>query len=187
MSVTYLDIFFLGMIPMFLYNMSASALRSLGDSKRPLYILILGCLVNILLDVLFVAVFRWGVAGAAWATVGCETISAMLGIYFLRHNGDKSNCFSFHGMGINGPICRKMLYLGIPAGIQGSMYSISNIIIQGRSTAWRTNIIAPTQPRQGGYTLLDVHQSFGGALTVFSGRTWGVPVQRCVRDRVCRG
>jgi putative MATE family efflux protein len=190
MSVTYLDIFFLGMIPMFLYNMSASALRSMGDSKRPLYILILGCLVNILLDVLFVAVFRWGVAGAAWATVGCETISAMLGIYFLRHNGDKSNCFSFHGMGINGPICRKMLYLGIPAGIQGSMYSISNIIIQGSINSLGTNIIAANAAYGKVDTLFWMCiNSFGVAMTVFSGQNYGASQFQRVRKGtwVCLG
>ena len=65
----------------------------MGDSKRPLYILILGCMVNIVLDVVFVAVFNWGVAGAAWATIGCETISAVLGISYLME--------MMGGMGIN--------------------------------------------------------------------------------------
>jgi putative MATE family efflux protein len=182
MSVSYLNIFFLGMIPMFVYNMSASALRSMGDSKRPLYILILGCLVNIALDVLFVAIFGWGVAGAAWATVGCEAISAALGIHFLRHNGDPANCFSFHGLGINGDICKKMLYLGVPAGIQGSMYSISNIIIQGSINSLGTNIIAANAAYGKVDTLFWMCiNSFGVAMTVFSGQNYGAAQYRRVR------
>jgi len=190
MSVTYLNIFFLGMIPMFLYNMTSSALRSMGDSKRPLYILILGCMVNIVLDVVFVAVFNWGVAGAAWATIGCETISAVLGISYLMHNGEASNCFSFHELKINWAICRKMLYLGIPAGIQGSMYSISNIIIQGSINSLGTDIIAANAAYGKVDTLFWMCiNSFGVAMTVFSGQNYGAAQYQRVRKGtwVCLG
>ena len=82
-ATIYLQIYFLGMIPQFLYNMGTNILRAVGDSKRPLYFLIIASLVNIVLDVVFVAAFHWGVAGAAIATVISQVASAVLTIRCL--------------------------------------------------------------------------------------------------------
>lgn len=77
-TITYLRIYFMGMIPSMAYNMGAGILRAVGDSKRPLYFLIVSSIVNVLLDLLFVAVFDFGVAGAAAATVIAQAVSAAL-------------------------------------------------------------------------------------------------------------
>lgn len=77
-SVLYLRIQFVGLIFTFMYNVYASALRSMGDSKIPLYFLILSAVLNIVMDILFIIVFKWGVAGVAWATVTAEALSALL-------------------------------------------------------------------------------------------------------------
>ena len=77
-AALYLRVYFLGMIPQMLYNMGTNILRAIGDSKRPLYFLMAASLVNIALDVVFIAVFGWGVAGAAWATVLSQVASAVL-------------------------------------------------------------------------------------------------------------
>ena len=82
-AALYLRIYFLGMIPQMLYNMGTNILRAIGDSKRPLYFLIAASLVNIVLDVVFIAVFGWGVMGAALATVISQAVSAVLVITFL--------------------------------------------------------------------------------------------------------
>ena len=186
MSVTYLAVYFTGTIPMFLYNVGASTLRSMGDSKRPLYILIAGCVVNIGLDILFVAVFRWGVAGAAWATVACQVFSAVLTLILLKKTTD----FSFHERGIDRNIFRMMLYLGIPAGIQGMMYSISNIIIQKAINVLGTDTVAAN----AAYSKVDSFfwmciNSFGVAVTVFSGQNYGAHNYGRVRKsmKVCLG
>ena len=77
-SVTYLRIYFMGVIPSLLYNMGASVLRAVGDSKRPFIFLILTCFLNVILDVVFIVYFNMGVAGAAFATVLAQTVSAVL-------------------------------------------------------------------------------------------------------------
>lgn len=82
-SVLYLRIQFIGLVFTFMYNVYASALRSIGDSKIPLYFLILSALLNIIMDILFIIVFKWGVAGVAWATVAAEALSALLCLSYV--------------------------------------------------------------------------------------------------------
>jgi len=77
-SSVYMRIYILGVLFLFIYNMGSSILRAVGDTKRPLYFLIATTVVNIVLDLLFVAVFHWGIAGAAWATIIAEAVSAVL-------------------------------------------------------------------------------------------------------------
>ena len=102
-SVIYLHIYFGGMIFNLIYNMGAAILRAVGDSKRPLYVLIITCVLNIVLDILFVVLFRWGVTGVAVATVASQVVSALI---------------------VTG------MRIGIPAGLESGMYNISNIVIQ---------------------------------------------------------
>lgn len=87
-ATTYLFIYFLGTVFNLLYNMGAAILRAVGDSKRPLYVLIMTCLLNILLDIIFVVVFQMGIAGVAVATILCQTMSAILVLYMLLKTDD---------------------------------------------------------------------------------------------------
>ena len=73
-ALTYIRIYFTGIIASIIYNMGAGILRAVGDSKRPLYFLIVSCIINIILDIVFIAVFHWGIAGAAWATVFSQVV-----------------------------------------------------------------------------------------------------------------
>ena len=91
-AVTYMRIIFAGMLPSIIYNVGTGVLRALGDSRRPLYYLIAACLTNIALDLLFVLALRMGVAGAAWATVLSQTLSAALVIRSLCRRGSRSPC-----------------------------------------------------------------------------------------------
>ena len=84
LSLTYMKIYYLGTIPSMIYNMGSGILRAVGDSKRPLYFLIASCLVNIVLDLLFVAVLDMGVAGAAIATIASQFFSAILTLIACR-------------------------------------------------------------------------------------------------------
>ena len=140
-STVYTRIVFFGFIGVFLYDMAAGALRAIGDSRRPFYYLAASLGLNIRLDLLFVLVFRWGVAGAAAATALSHFFCAGLGIRCLcRQEGDarlRIREIRFHS-GEFGATVR----LGIPMAISGILYSISNIAIQSTINSLGTNVIA---------------------------------------------
>ena len=118
----YLRIFFAGSIPSLLYNMGAGILRSVGDSKRPFYFLAVSSITNILLDLLFIAVFGWGVAGAAWATVISHIIAAVLVMMSLSET-DESYKLYLRDIAFHGPVGKRALKIGVPAGLQSVLIS----------------------------------------------------------------
>ncbi len=128
-SKTYLTIYFSGIIFVFIYNVGSGILRAVGDSRRPLYFLIICCFINIFLDILFVVVLDMQVKGAAYATVISQAVSAILVLYTLRNSTDiyklKLSALKFH----KSPLL-SIITIGLPAGLQSIMYSFSNIIIQ---------------------------------------------------------
>ena len=128
-SVTYLRIYFAGIIFVFIYNVGSAILRAVGDSTRPLYFLIVCCFINIFLDILLVVGFNMGVAGAAIATVISQVVSAILIIHALIKSTDmyrlEPKKIRFHKF-----LLVSIITIGLPAGIQSIMYNISNIIIQ---------------------------------------------------------
>lgn len=128
-SVTYLRIYFAGIIFVFIYNVGSAILRAVGDSTRPLYFLIVCCFINIFLDILLVVGFNMGVAGAAIATVISQVVSAILIIHALIKSTDmyrlEPKKIRFHKF-----LLMSIITIGLPAGIQSIMYNISNIIIQ---------------------------------------------------------
>lgn len=128
-SLLYLRVFLIGIVFMFIYNTGSALLRAIGDSKRPLIYLIVCCGVNIILDVLFVAVFQMGVLGAALATLVALAISSVLVTRALVNSKELCD-FSIREIGIDGPTLKQQIYIGLPGGIQTSMYSLSNMILQ---------------------------------------------------------
>lgn len=128
-SLLYLRVFLLGIVFMFIYNTGSALLRAIGDSKRPLIYLIVCCVVNIVLDILFVAVFRLGVLGAALATIIALAISSFLVTRALVNSKDLCD-FSIREIRMDGDTLKRQIYIGFPGGIQSSMYSLSNMILQ---------------------------------------------------------
>ncbi len=129
LSTLYLKIYFLGMIPMLVYNFAAAILRSVGDTKRPMYFLILAGVVNVLLNLLLVIVFHLDVAGVAIATVVAQTISAVLTVICLiRDDGAVKLCLN--KLKCSGRHLAQIIRIGLPAGLQSTMFSIANVIIQ---------------------------------------------------------
>lgn len=126
---TYLRIYFLGMPACMIYNFGAAILRAVGDSRRPLYILILSGLVNVVLNLLLVIGFHWDVAGVAIATTVSQVLSAVLVVAVLRMARD-SYRLEWKKLGFDRQKLREILHQGIPAGIQGSLFSLSNLLIQ---------------------------------------------------------
>lgn len=172
-STTYLAIFFSGLIPMFLYNMCSGILRGTGDSKTPLIILIIGCFSNIIFDLVFVIVFRMNVAGVALATVLCQIESAVISVAVLKRKSDFAG-MKFRRMKTDINTMSKILKIGIPGGLQGSLYVISNLIIQTNINFFGTDSIAGW----AAYGKIDVifwmtTATFGIALTTFSGQNFG--------------
>ena len=128
LSLTYMKIYYLGTIQSMIYNMGSGILRAVGDSKRPLYFLIASCLVNIVLDLLFVAVLGMGVSGAAIATIASQFFSAILTLIALLRTQDSYRLIvskiRFHR-----DLLFDIIKIGLPAGLQSAMYSISNLLI----------------------------------------------------------
>lgn len=172
-SVLYLRIYFLGMIFTLTYNMGSSIMRAIGDSKRPLIYLMICCILNIVLDILFVIGFDMGIKGAAIATVIAQAISALLVTRSLMRSYGilklELRAIRFH----KDPL-KAELRIGLPGGIQSFGYSISNIIIQ----AVINNFGTDTAAAWAAYGKLDaifwtVCGSFGIAITTFAGQNYG--------------
>ena len=128
-SVLYMRIFFLGMPVMLLYNFGSAILRAIGDTKRPLLFLSLSGVLNVLLNLIFVIVFDMDVAGVALATVISQGLSALLIVRCLMKT--EGYCkLNLKDLAIDKDKLLKMIRIGLPAGLQGSIFSISNVLIQ---------------------------------------------------------
>lgn len=128
-SVLYMRIYFGGMPFMMVYNFGSAVLRAVGDTKRPLYYLLIAGVVNVVLNLIFVIVFSMGVAGVATATVVSQAISAALVVRCLIQS-DSVYRLEMKGIHIAPDKLIKMVQIGIPAGMQGALFSISNVLIQ---------------------------------------------------------
>lgn len=126
LAVTYLRIFFLG-IPFFMiFDFGSAILRSMGDTRRPLYILMVAGIVNTILNLIFVIVFHMSVAGVAIATSIANAVSAALIIYLLIHEKGPFR-LNIKRMRVKWKELRRMLQIGVPAGLQGMVFSFSNV------------------------------------------------------------
>ena len=128
-ATVYMQLIFAGTPATILYNYMASILRSAGDSRRPLYFLLVSGAVKVMMNFLFVRLFHWDVAGVALATTLAYYLStAIVIIYMMKQKGYLH--FSFRLLGMNGAIVKQILIIGIPSGIQSSLSSLSNVVIQ---------------------------------------------------------
>lgn len=129
LATTYLKIYFLGMPAMMIYNFGSAILRAIGDTKRPLYFLAASGVINIVLNLLLVVVFRLDVKGVGIATVISQTVSAILIIRCLaKSNGDIK--LELKKLRLSRGKVGAILRIGLPAGLQGSIFSLSNVVIQ---------------------------------------------------------
>lgn len=128
-AVLYMRIYFVGMPVMMAYNFGSAILRAVGDTKRPLYYLLAAGVVNVVLNLVFVIVFSLGVAGVAIATVISQVVSALLVLRCLMHS-DGDYRLILKELKIVPDKLFKMIQIGLPAGLQGMLFSISNVLIQ---------------------------------------------------------
>ena len=186
-SLLYLRIFYCGMIPNTVYNVGAGILRAAGDSRRPLYILVVSCLCNIVLDVIFVLFLQLGVAGAALATILSQAISACLVLYVLTHTSEMYRV-SLRKIRFYGDTLKSMLRLGLPTGVESIMYTISNLMIQTSINGFQTDAVSAW----AAYGKLDaifwmVLQALGITVTTFVGQNFGAGNQKRVEKSIRTG
>ena len=172
-ATDYMRIYFAGVIMNLLYNMSSGILRAIGDSRRPMIYLIICCLVNIVLDILFVGFMHMGVAGAAIATITSQAVSAILTMRALMRTEE---CYKFvlKKLRVDFPLLGRILRIGFPAGIQSMMYSISNLLIQANINALGTDTMAAwTAFGKVDSIIWMVMGAFSVSVTTFVGQNWG--------------
>ncbi len=128
-AIMYLRIIFIGMPFNLIYNFGAGMLRAIGDTKRPLIFLSISGIVNVVLNLLFVVVFHMDVAGVAWATIIAQFVSVCFIIHCFMTNEGALKLY-IRKIRIHKEQCLKMIKIGLPAGIQGSFFSLSNVLIQ---------------------------------------------------------
>ena len=172
-SIIYLRIYFAGIFFVFIYNSGSSILRALGDSKRPLYYLIVCSVINIVLDLLMVLVFNMGVAGVAIATLIAQAVSSVLVTRALMKSENLCQ-FSLKKIRFHRQMLKAQLSIGLPGGFQSTMYNLSNIIVQSALNIFGTN----TAAAWAAYGKMDaifwmISGSFGIAITTFVGQNLG--------------
>jgi putative MATE family efflux protein len=182
-SLSYIRIYFLGIIPNLVYNMGAGILRAIGDSKRPLYYLMASCFTNIVLDLVLVVWLRLDVRGAAIATIVSQLVSAVLVVLQLLRTKD-SYRLVIRKIRLNLFMVMRIVRIGLPAGLQSVMYSASNIIIQSSVNSLGTDTVAAWTA----YSKIDsvywmIISALGISITTFVGQNYGAGKL----DRVKRG
>lgn len=171
-ATTYLRIYFAGSIGTVVYNMGAGILRAMGDSKRPMLFLMVTCILNVVLDLLFVAVLHMGVAGAALATVLSQMISAVLPIVVLLRQ--KEDRLELRKLRIERSLLGRILRIGIPAGLQFVTFDFSNILIQSGVNSFGDITMAAwtAHGKTDAFTWM-VTGAFGVSITTFVGQNFG--------------
>lgn len=188
-AVPYIRIYFVGMIPSLVYNMGSGILRAVGDSRRPMVFLICATMTNIVLDVVLVLGLELGVFGAGLATVFSQTVSALLVVATLRVS-PPSYRLKLRRLRLHGAMLSRIVYIGLPAGLQSVMYSLSNIIIQAGVNGFGTDVMAAwtAYGKVDGLFWMTI-SAFGVAITTFSGQNFGAGQYDRLRRsiRVCVG
>ena len=173
-ALLYIRIYFLSIPFMLIYNFGSATLRSFGDTRRPMYYLLASGIVNVILNLVLVISFRLGVSGVAIATVISNILSASLVIHCLHHRRDEFQ-FRFHDMRIKWTDLKKILIIGIPAGIQGAIFSISNVFIQSGINSFGEDAIAGSSLALNfEYFTYDIANAFAQAAVTFTSQNYGV-------------
>jgi putative MATE family efflux protein len=172
-ATQYLRIYLSGILIFFGYNGTSAVLRGLGDSKTPLYFLIVATVANIILVLLFVGVFKWGVAGAAYATLIANGLAFALAIYWLNKT-HKLIRISIKGLHFDREVFRQSLNIGLPTGIQQTLVAIGGLALMGIVNKFGTNVIAGFSVASRVDSLATIPaMSFSQALSTFVGQNIG--------------
>jgi len=172
-AVTYLRIYFAGGIGIVMYNACMGIFQAIGDSKRPLYYLIIAAITNVVLDILFVAVYGFGIEGAAIATVISQIVSATLAFVKLTKIDD---CYRIYirQIKIDFDMLKSLMKMGVPTGVQNSVIALANVIVQSNINKFGSVAMAGSgsYSKLEGFSFLPI-TSFSVALTTFIGQNLG--------------
>ena len=173
-SITYFRIYFMGSLAFVLYNNFVGILQSVGDSRHPLYYLIISSLVNIILDLLFVGVFRLGVGSAAAATILSQFLSAALCLYRLMAKSPEEYRVSLNRIRLDPFMLRQIVSNGLPTGLQNSIISIANVVVQSNINSFGKMAVAGcgSYSKIEGFGFLPI-TCFAMALTTFISQNLG--------------
>ncbi len=185
LAVVYLRLYCLGMPFIMTYNFAAAILRSKGDTKRPLYCLILSGCINAGLNILFVVGFHLSVAGVALATVIANVVSCSMAVYFLMHEEAEIR-LHWNKLAIHREELWTILRIGIPAGVQGIVFSFSNVCIQAAVNTFGSAAVAGSAISMNfEYITCFAFMGFNSAAVTFTSQNYGAgKAERC--KRVCR-
>jgi len=173
LAVLYMKIYFLGVPAMMVYNFGAAILRAVGDSRRPMYYLTISGMVNVILNLFFVIVLRMTVDGVAWATVISQFLSmALVMICLLRSN--RGIRFIPRQMRIEGYKLKEIVRIGLPAGLQSLLFSISNVMIQSAVNSFGSIMVAASSAAGNveGFVGTTMNAYYNAAIT-FTGQNMG--------------
>ena len=182
-TVSYIRVYFAGSLGLILYNACTGIMQAVGDSKHPLFYLIISSLTNVCLDILFIAVFHWGVFSAALATIIAQFLSATLCVIRLSRNKDVSR-LELKRLGYDMDMIRQIINFGLPSGLQNSIINFANVIVQSNINSFGTMAVAGcgAYSKIDGFAFLPV-TSFNAAMTTFIGQNLGAKQY----DRAKRG
>lgn len=169
----YMVIYYIGMLPQLGYNVNASAIQGMGDSKTPLYILIASSIIHVVLAWLFVVVLPWGVAGVAWSTVISQAFSWLVSVLVIKFKYPNLG-FRFFYLRIDRPCCWASLKVGVPIGIQNALFSLGMMVMQPLINNYGKIFIAGYNAaiRVDGFVFMPV-TSIATAITTFVGQNMG--------------
>ena len=172
-SILYFRLYFLGSLATILYNAGMGILQAVGDSRSPLYYLVISSVVNVALDLLFVGAMDMGVAGAAVATVISQVVSAVLCIIKLTRS-DGPYRLEIKRIGFDLPLLKKITSQGIPSGVQNSIIAIANVVVQSNINTFGSDAMAGcgSYSKVEGFVFLPI-TAFAMALTTFIGQNLG--------------
>ncbi len=172
-SILYFRLYFLGSLATILYNAGMGILQAVGDSRSPLYYLVISSVVNVALDLLFVGAMDMGVAGAAVATVISQVVSAVLCIIKLMRS-DGPYRLEIKRIGFDLPLLKKITSQGVPSGVQNSIIAIANVVVQSNINTFGSDAMAGcgSYSKVEGFVFLPI-TAFAMALTTFIGQNLG--------------
>lgn len=173
MAVRYLRIYFIGTPFLLIYNFGSAILRSKGDTSRPLYILVIAGIINTVLNLILVIVFHMGVAGVAIATDIANVFSAA-SIIFLLIREEEPYRLNLRSIGINKNELKSMLMIGVPAGLQGMVFSFSNVLLQTTINSHGADAVAGSAAAVNfEYYCYFIISAFNGAAITFIAQNYG--------------
>ena len=173
LSTLYLKVYFGGITATIVYNFGAAILRAKGDTQRPLYILLIAGVINVILNLIFVIFFHMDVAGVASATVLSQVFAAFCVLWILKHEEDDFR-LDFGKLRLDMQILRRIIKIGVPAGLQSMLFSFSNMVIQSAVNSFGAVMVAGNSAAQSieGFIYISMN-SFAQATLTFASQNMG--------------